>query len=297
MKSGAENVILCLLNDSEKEKKMISAVNIKSALRRLGVEEGDSIITHSSFKSLGEVENGAQGVIDGMKMAVGEEGTVVFPTLVQNDFANAYKNWNKDTTPSDVGYLTEYFRKLPGAKRSDQATHSVAAIGKLADYITETHGQTGQRHGPYGETPFAADSPWEKMYKLNTKMLFIGVTSRKCTMHHYVEYIFTEKWLKKAEKLPNYKEIYDEVWAFGDTEIGPWPYVVSEWVEGEMLRMGTARKTVCGKAEILMLPARDYVDFCMESLDRRVPGIMGWSRIDFWLDKIENGLAALGLEL
>lgn len=82
MKSGAENVILCLLNDSEKEKKMISAVNIKSALRRLGVEEGDSIITHSSFKSLGEVENGAQGVIDGMKMAVGEEGTVVFPTLV-----------------------------------------------------------------------------------------------------------------------------------------------------------------------------------------------------------------------
>ena len=280
---------------------MITAVNVKSALRRLGVEEGDTILTHSSFKSLGEVENGAQGVIDGMKMAVGEEGTVVFPTLVQNDFANAYKNWNKETTPSDVGYLTEYFRKLPGAKRSDQATHSVAALGKLADYITETHGQSGLRHGPYGETPFAADSPWEKMYKLNTKMLFIGVTSRKCTMHHYVEYIFVDELLKQAEKLPNYKELYDELWYFGTPEgapqFGVFPWVLSEWVEGEMLRMGIAKKTLCGKAEILMLPARDYVDFCMENLRRRTPEIMGWQRVDFWIDKIERGLAAQGLEV
>ena len=280
---------------------MISAINVKSALRRLGVEEGDSILTHSSFKSLGEVENGAQGVIDGMKMAVGEEGTVIFPTLVQKDFSNAYKNWNKDTTPSDVGYLTEYFRTMPGAKRSDQATHSVAAIGRLSDYITETHGQSGLRHGPFGDTPFAADSPWEKMYKLNTKMLFIGVTSRKCTMHHYVEYVYIDKWLKMAEKLPNYKELYDELWYFGTPEGAPqyavYPWVNSEWVQEQMLIEGTARKTMCGKAEILMLPAREYVDFCLECLDRRVPGIMGWSRIDFWLDKIERGLAAQGLEV
>jgi len=39
------------------------------------------------------------------------------------------------------------FRKLPGALRSNQATHSVASIGKYASYLTETHGQTGHRYG------------------------------------------------------------------------------------------------------------------------------------------------------
>ena len=281
---------------------MITATNIKSALRRLGVVDGDTILTHSSYKSLGEVENGAAGVIEGMKMAVGEEGTVIFPTLCQKDWQNVYKNWHLDA-PSDVGYLTEYFRKLPGALRSNQATHSVAAMGRLAEYITKNHGESGKRYGAFGDTPFSADSPWEKMYKLNTKMLFIGVNSRKFTMHHYVEYIFAEKWLKKAEKLPNYSELLDKVWTYEKNgeyvadKYGVWPWVLSEWVEEQMLRLGTARRTACGKTNILMLPAREYVDFCMEHLDRRTPEIMGWSRMDFWMDEIEDGLAKLGLEI
>lgn len=33
---------------------MLTALSVKFALQRLGVSGGDSIITHSSFKSLGE---------------------------------------------------------------------------------------------------------------------------------------------------------------------------------------------------------------------------------------------------
>ena len=141
---------------------MVTEKDVMAALRKLGVSEGDTIITHSSFKSLGETENGADTVIKGMSDAVGETGTVVFPTLCQKDWDNIFKNWHLDAD-SDVGYLTNYFRKLPGARRSDQATHSVAAMGAKAEYITKTHGVTGKRYGIFGDTAFASDSPWEKL--------------------------------------------------------------------------------------------------------------------------------------
>ena len=106
---------------------MVTASDMKAAVERLGVTEGDILLVHSSFKSLGPCEEGAATVIGGLQAALGESGTLVFPTLCQKDWENVYKNWHLDA-PSDVGYLTNYFRKLPGALRSNQATHSVAAI-------------------------------------------------------------------------------------------------------------------------------------------------------------------------
>ena len=121
---------------------MVTKNDVIKAAKESGIENGDSVIIHSSFKSFGEVENGADTVVSGFFEAIGKEGTLMFPTLCQNDWKNVYKNWHMDA-PSDVGYLTNYFRKLPGAKRSNQASHSVAAIGKDAEYFTKTHGESG----------------------------------------------------------------------------------------------------------------------------------------------------------
>ncbi len=180
---------------------MVTEEIMVKALKELGVEEGDALLSHSSFKSLGGCENGADTVISAMKQAVGEEGTVLFPTLCQKDWDHVYENWHMDA-PSDVGYLTNYFRKLPGVKRSNQATHSVAACGKMADYITGTHGESGLRYGIFGDTPFASDSPWQKMYEPNVKTLFIGCSTKACTFRHLAEYIVMEEYLEKAKKAP-----------------------------------------------------------------------------------------------
>ena len=177
---------------------MLTEKQMVNDLKKLGLCEGDSVIIHSSFKSLGEVEGGAETVVNAFRKAVGESGTVIFPTLCKDDWEHIYENWNLDA-PSFVGYLTNYFRKLPGAFRSNQATHSVAAMGKDAEYITKTHGESGLRYGMFGDTPFAADSPWEKMYKMNTKIVFLGVSSIKCTFRHYVEYCFIDECLKLME--------------------------------------------------------------------------------------------------
>ena len=147
---------------------------------------------HSSFKSLGEVDGGADAVIRGFDDAVGKSGTVVVPTLCSEDFFNSYKNWHLDKK-SDVGYLTEYFRKLPDALRSDHATHSVAARGPLARELTFEHSAYGPHLCPFGEYAFADSSPWMKMYKKNAKIVFVGVNMKYNTMKHLIEATVTEK--------------------------------------------------------------------------------------------------------
>ena len=278
---------------------MLTSLNVKLALERLGVRKGDSIITHSSFKSLGELENGAATVIEGMKAAVGENGTVVFPTLCQQNWDRVYDNWSIDAQ-SDVGYLTNYFRKLPEAKRSNQATHSVAAIGKNAEYLTETHGESGKRYGIFGDTPFAADSPWEKMYNMDTKVLFVGVGIRKCTFRHYVEYCAIEDYLKRAEKSPRYDELKDKIWAYEKNgryvwdEQGLWPHINSEFLEGFLAAEGKIKKTYLGNAEVMLVSSRDFVDKAKELLYLRYPGLINgyesFSAIDMmkWFEEVDN---------
>ena len=113
---------------------MVTKKDVAETLKNLGIKNGDILLFHSSLKSFGQTENGADTIIDGILEAVGKNGTAVAPTLVQKDFSNAYKNWDINTSPSDVGFITETFRKRPNAIRSNQATHSVSAIGKWRSF-------------------------------------------------------------------------------------------------------------------------------------------------------------------
>ena len=278
---------------------MVTALNVKLALERLGVKEGDSIITHSSFKSVGELENGAATIVEGMRAAVGESGTVLFPTLCQEPWDHIYENWHMDAH-SDIGYLTNFFRKLPEAKRSNQATHSVAAIGKDAEYFTKTHGESGKRYGIFGDTPFSADSPWEKMYERDTKIVFLGVGIRKCTFRHYAEYCVIEDYLKRAEKSPRYEEVKAKIWTYEKEgkyvwdQHGLWPHVDSEFIEPYLLSEGKIKKTYLGAAPVMLISSRDFVDKAKEMLYQRYPGIISgyaeYSYVDMfkWFEEVDN---------
>ena len=266
---------------------MITWQDVKKSMEDLGVKPGDTVIVHSSFKSLGETENGADTFVRGLQAAVGEEGTVVFPTLCQKDWEHVYENWHMDA-PSDVGYLTNYFRKLPGAKRSDQASHSVAAIGKYADHITETHGKTGLRYGIFGDTPFAADSPWEKMYHLNTKVIFLGVGLRKCTFRHFAEYCYIEKCLQKMAHSDKYEEMKKRLWCYDRwNEKGCWPHINNEYIQTLMEPEGKVFHGKCGDADVLMVCAKDFVDKCTEVMvnrDINAAGMDGELMLAWWED-------------
>ena len=50
---------------------MVTRKDVFNTLRELGVKDGDILLFHSSLKSFGQVENGADTVIDGALDAAG----------------------------------------------------------------------------------------------------------------------------------------------------------------------------------------------------------------------------------
>ncbi len=244
----------------------IASTDITAALQRLGVEQGDIILVHSSYKSLGAVEGGAAAVIAGLEGAIGKEGTLVMPTLCQVDFNNSYKTWYMDK-PSDVGYLTEFFRKQMYVYRSDQETHSVAARGKLAYELTHEHKAYGPHMSVYGEYAFADSSPWLKMLRMGAKIVFIGVTARCNTMKHTVEARYAEDLLAQIPDEQTRRKLKDEVSVFGEfdgTQI--WPQYNGQKMYEAMDRMGIIRHTTCGDTEILCMDMKESCEAAYDLL-------------------------------
>ncbi len=152
---------------------------ISSDLIDLGIEKGDSVVLHSSFKSLGNVNGGIDTFIKAILSVLGDSGTLIVPTLsysyvsVQNPVFDYLK------TPSCVGAVSEFVRLMDGSVRSIHPTHSVAAFGRLADYYTEGHEKD--------RTPCGENSPFRKNIESGGKILMLGCNIAHNTTFHALE--------------------------------------------------------------------------------------------------------------
>lgn len=147
-------------------------------LQALGLKKGDTVIVHSSFKSMGQVEGGANTVIDALIETVGPDGTVMFPALSWTPCTTTLK-FSVNDTPACIGYLPNVFRKRQGVIRSLHPTHSVCAIGKNAIELTKDHYKD--------DTPVGPNSPYRKMMDFNGKILMLGCGLEPNTFMHGVE--------------------------------------------------------------------------------------------------------------
>ena len=233
---------------------MVTKEQLIASLKDLGLKEGDICLFHSSYKSFGGVSGGAEAVIGAFEGVLGKTGTLVAPTLCSTDFGNSYKTWYMDK-PSEVGYLPEYFRKQMQVYRSNHATHSVAARGKLAYQLTFEHGWRGPHMCPFGEYTFADSSPWAKMDELNAKIVFIGVNMRFNTMKHLVEGRMVEYFLSKVEDTEKREALKGQIKQFG-IKGGFWPFYDSMKMQERLDEMGLVFHGKCGDAELVMVEAQ-----------------------------------------
>ena len=114
---------------------MHTRTSLARDLRALGVCAGDTLFVHSSFKSLGEVSGGVQSVVDALMDAMGD-GLLLMPSFNLDggrDWRAAH--WDPQTTPSSVGWLTEFFSPAAG----DGPVGPLLALGRRA-------GQGGEEH-------------------------------------------------------------------------------------------------------------------------------------------------------
>lgn len=153
--------------------------NLQRDLEALGIQSGDTVLMHSSFRSLGGIENGAGGFFRGFFDLLGSHGTLAVPTLTYNI---VYENKAFDVlqTPGCVGWLSEYFRtRLCNVSRSLHPTHSCAAKGYDAAFLTADHERD--------ITPCGSNSAFRKLPLTGGKILMLGCTLAPCTSMHGVE--------------------------------------------------------------------------------------------------------------
>lgn len=151
---------------------------IEDGLRDLGLRAGDLVVVHSSLSSFGWVDGGADAVIDALLAAVAPGGTVVMPTLTFGPYTpeNPPPLFDPRTRAGIVGRIPEVFRQRPAARRSLHPTHSVAAMGPLADELTADH--------ELSRTPIGPDGAWGRIAQWGGRILMLGAPLRTCTMMH-----------------------------------------------------------------------------------------------------------------
>ena len=137
-----------------------------------GIQKGESVLIHSSLSKIGYLKNGPKDLVDALFAVIGEEGNVLMPNSPNAEFQLNYIKKNSlfdvKNSVSKLGAISEYFRLLPGAKRSEHPTEPVSCIGPDAEYFTQTH---------FGEkTPYTKNSPFYKLTEKKGKILYIGVT-------------------------------------------------------------------------------------------------------------------------
>jgi aminoglycoside 3-N-acetyltransferase len=152
----------------------ICSSDIRSALRSLGVRAGDLLAVHSSLSSFGgNVEGGADSVVDALLASVSPGGSVFVPT-----FNYGQLPFDPATTPSLAGAITEAFRRRPEALRSRQPTHSWSGVGPAAREVLEGHERA---------TPFGRGSPIWRLWERDARVLLLGVDHRANSMIHVAE--------------------------------------------------------------------------------------------------------------
>lgn len=158
---------------------MYTKQNIMDSIAKIGILPTDTLLVHSSMKAIGEVDGGADTVLDAFIDYIQDDGLLIFPTHTWDQINDEYNVFNPMTEPSCVGLLTNLFLKRPGVIRSLHPTHSVAALGKDAEEYT-----SGEERF---DTPCSRNGCWGKLYDRKAKILFLGCSLKKNTFIHGVE--------------------------------------------------------------------------------------------------------------
>lgn len=153
----------------------VSIDEVVAQLRILGVETGDVLLVHTSFRAVRPVERGPAGLIDALGLAIGPRGTLVMPAWTgDND-----RPFDPVTTPAspDLGVVADTFRQLPGVERSAHA-FAFAARGPDADRIVSD---------PLVLPPHQHRSPVGRVLDCDGRILLLGVDHDANTTLHLAE--------------------------------------------------------------------------------------------------------------
>jgi aminoglycoside 3-N-acetyltransferase len=240
---------------------MIGIDQLKTAFQQSGLGAGDLVLVHSSLRKLGPVEGGADTVLDALLEVIGPKGTLALPTHTFSVVTVRQPVFHQSLTPSNVGTLSNVFRKRPGVRRGLHPTHSIAAIGPLAENLLEGHEKE--------TTPCSANSPYVRLRDWNGKVLIIGEGLKCCTLFHACEELAGMTQVCSPYLL--------EFFSFTETnELRPAPtrrHIINTWdqfptLEPYLIANGALNISSIGECALRLLDARRTCDWLVPQLQK-----------------------------
>ena len=147
-------------------------------LQEMGLKATDAVMLHSSMKAIGEVEGGADTVLDAF-MEYLSEGLFMTPAHTWAQMSETHSCFDPETEPACVGIIPNLFLKHSGVVRSLHPTHSIAAYGASApEYV---------RGEENCVTPCTPGGCWDRLRGIHAKILLAGVTHIRNTFIHSIE--------------------------------------------------------------------------------------------------------------
>lgn len=157
---------------------MHTKTSLQEDLKKMGIDPKGTVLAHFSYNSLGEVEGGAETVIDAF-IEYMRDGLMVFVTHTWATVDASQPSFSREHSACCTGIVPELARKRKNGFRSGHPTHSVVAFGKDAESFV-----AGDEHCG---TPCARDSAWGRLLDRDATILLVGVGMNRDTFLHGVE--------------------------------------------------------------------------------------------------------------
>ena len=225
--------------------------DLKHDLAAMGLTGNETILIHSSMKSIGPVEGGADTVLDAW-MEFFAEGLLLLPTHTWRFINEENRVFDVCRSPCCVGILPELFRQRPGVVRSLHPTHSMAAYGKGAAAYLE-----GELDA---NTPCTPGGCYDRLRAVHGKVLLLGVTHARNTFIHSVEEVLNVP--NRLTDKPMQMTVVDEAGAQHTVYMrrhynAQQPHISEDFVKLEQayLDCGAARNTKFGDASCILCDA------------------------------------------
>jgi aminoglycoside 3-N-acetyltransferase len=222
---------------------------------------GAGVMVHSSLRSFGQVEDGAQTVVLALMDVITPEGTLMMPSF------NHGEPWEDDgprvydprATLSTNGAIPNAFWPMPDVQRSLDPTHPIAAWGRHAQRYTQLHHRT-LTMGPA--------SPLGLMLQDDGHVLLLGVDYTSNTFHHCVETTLNTPCLGKrceayAVQLPEGRRVMGRTWGWRNGEC---PFTDHNRYGDIMQARGLHRQAKIGECNATLFKMRDCFDVVSEIL-------------------------------
>lgn len=161
------------------------SAELEVCLRALGIRSGDTVMLHSSFDALSGFRGSPKELIDLFLGVLGPSGNLLMVSLPYRTATYEYVKkgqvFDVRRTVSQMGLISETFRRRQGVRRSFHPTHPVLAYGPKAEWIVADHDKCLYACGP--------GSPFEKLSLLDGKVVFYNVALTTMTFFHYLEHL------------------------------------------------------------------------------------------------------------